>query len=78
MFLNGGSIGIPSPVAQSNSFISGDLRQFFSTIQQNIDATNSKSDAINARIDRLQVINDVNKLNLAQQELSVINTTQRI
>jgi hypothetical protein len=70
MFLNGGSVGIPSPVAQSN-FSIGDLKSI-------VNALDAKSDAINTRIDRLQVINDVNKLNLAQQELSVINTTQRI
>lgn len=35
-------------------------------------------DAMNARFDRLQVIFDINKLNSAQNELSIITTTNKI
>jgi hypothetical protein len=77
-FVNGGFIGSQPPTIQTGGFNMNELNNLMLSMRQNIESIDTKSDAINSRVDRLQVIQDVNKLNLAQKELTVINQTSRI
>ena len=77
-FASGGAVGIQPTIIGTGNFNMLAFDQIVNTMNQNIEAINIKSDAINSRIDKIQVVQDVNKLNLAQKELSVINQTQRI
>jgi hypothetical protein len=77
-FVNGGFVGLQPPTVQTGGFNMNELNNLMLSMRQNIESIDTKSDAINSRIDKIQVIQDVNKLNLAQKELTVINQTSRI
>ena len=83
-YANGGLIGtIPAfqfqtPSVQPASFSSNEIQSLIKSINQKTDLISDSVDATNKRIDRVEVYNVVNKLNIAQNQFQVINQPNKI
>jgi hypothetical protein len=56
----------------------GELRDIINALNSKAEAINAMAESNKERIDRLQVIQNVNELNKAQGELVVVNQTNKI
>jgi hypothetical protein len=75
MFLNGSFINMPS--VQTN-FDTKEINELIKSVNAKTDLINESVNATNNRIDRLEVYNVVNKLNIAQKQFEVVNQTNKI